>query len=92
AFRDKFDPTSKGINTRTGKQENVTLEEGAITRVLPSFRLKGGMTFERDQQWFGEGANQTLEPEFQYLYVPYKDQDNIGVYDSTTMRQDYYSL
>ena len=30
--------------------------------------------------------------EFQYLYVPYKDQDNIGVYDSTTMRQDYYSL
>ena len=32
------------------------------------------MTFERDQQWFGEGANQTLEPEFQYLYVPYKDQ------------------
>ena len=50
------------------------------------------MTFERDQQWFGEGANQTLEPEFQYLYVPYKDQDNIGVYDSTTMRQDYYSL
>ncbi len=32
------------------------------------------------------------EPEFQYLYAPYKDQDNIGVYDSTTMRQDYYSL
>ena len=24
--------------------------------------------------------------------MPYKDQDNIGVYDSTTMRQDYYSL
>jgi LPS-assembly protein len=24
--------------------------------------------------------------------VPYKDQDNIGVYDSTSMRQDYYSL
>ncbi|MGE6164922.1 LPS assembly protein LptD [Aeromonas rivipollensis] len=92
AFRDKFDPNSKGLNTGTGKQENITLEEGIITRVLPSFRLKGGMTFERNQQWFGEGASQTLEPEFQYLYVPYKDQDNIGVYDSTTMRQDYYSL
>ncbi len=82
-FTNRFTPREGG---------DVTLEEGTITRVLPSFRLKGGMTFERDQQWFGEGANQTLEPEFQYLYVPYKDQDNIGVYDSTTMRQDYYSL
>ncbi|TNH88021.1 LPS biosynthesis protein [Aeromonas hydrophila] len=70
----------------------VTLDEGIITRTLPSFRLKGGMTFERNQNWFGGDANQTLEPEFQYLYVPYKDQDNIGVYDSTGMRQDYYSL
>ncbi|CAM3853699.1 LPS assembly protein LptD [Aeromonas bestiarum] len=70
----------------------VTLDEGIITRTLPSFRLKGGMTFERNQNWFGDDANQTLEPEFQYLYVPYKDQDNIGVYDSTNMRQDYYSL
>ncbi|HDX8376135.1 TPA: LPS assembly protein LptD [Aeromonas dhakensis] len=70
----------------------VTLDEGIITRTLPSFRLKGGMTFERNQNWFGGDANQTLEPEFQYLYVPYKDQDNIGVYDSTTMRQDYYSM
>ncbi|HCT5131081.1 TPA: LPS assembly protein LptD [Aeromonas hydrophila] len=70
----------------------VTLDEGIITRTLPSFRLKGGMTFERNQDWFGGDANQTLEPEFQYLYVPYKDQDNIGVYDSTGMRQDYYSL
>ncbi|WP_429045699.1 LPS assembly protein LptD [Aeromonas hydrophila] len=70
----------------------VTLDEGIITRTLPSFRLKGGMTFERNQNWFGGDANQTLEPEFQYLYVPYKDQDNIGVYDSTNMRQDYYSL
>lgn len=70
----------------------VTLDEGIITRTLPSFRLKGGMTFERNQNWFGGDANLTLEPEFQYLYVPYKDQDNIGVYDSTSMRQDYYSL
>ena len=82
-FTNRFTPQGGG---------DVTLEEGIITRVLPSFRLKGGMTFERDQQWFGDGANQTLEPEFQYLYIPYKDQDNIGVYDSTTMRQDYYSL
>ncbi|WP_323965464.1 LPS assembly protein LptD [Aeromonas hydrophila] len=92
AFLDLFDPSSKGPLTGTGQQDNVTLNEGIITRTLPSFRLKGGMTFERNQNWFGGDANQTLEPEFQYLYVPYKDQDNIGIYDSTSMRQDYYSL
>ncbi|MBL0671653.1 LPS assembly protein LptD [Aeromonas hydrophila] len=92
AFLDLFDPSSKGPLTGTGQQDNVTLNEGIITRTLPSFRLKGGMTFERNQNWFGGDANQTLEPEFQYLYVPYKNQDNIGVYDSTSMRQDYYSL
>ncbi|MGL6370894.1 LPS assembly protein LptD [Aeromonas hydrophila] len=91
-FLDLFDPSSKGPLTGTGQQDNVTLNEGIITRTLPSFRLKGGMTFERNQNWFGGDANQTLEPEFQYLYVPYKNQDNIGVYDSTGMRQDYYSL
>ncbi|WAG16453.1 LPS assembly protein LptD [Aeromonas hydrophila] len=81
------------VNRFTPENGNgVTLDEGIITRTLPSFRLKGGMTFERNQNWFGGDANQTLEPEFQYLYVPYKNQDNIGVYDSTSMRQDYYSL
>lgn len=84
-------PDASKLTTYYRDRGLTDLDEN-VTRVLPSFRLKGGMTFEREQQWFGEGANQTLEPEFQYLYVPYKDQDNIGIYDSTTMRQDYYSL
>ncbi|MGY3869500.1 LPS assembly protein LptD [Aeromonas crassostreae] len=74
------------------RSKELTNLDDSVTRVLPSFRLKGGLTFDRHQDWFGERANQTLEPEFQYLYVPYKDQDNIGIYDSTSMRQDYYSL
>jgi LPS-assembly protein len=74
------------------RDKGLTDLDDKVTRVLPSFRLKGGMTFDRQQDWFGETANQTLEPEFQYLYVPYEDQDNIGIYDSTSMRQDYYSL
>ncbi|MFM4803483.1 LPS assembly protein LptD [Aeromonas bivalvium] len=74
------------------RNKGLTHLDDNVTRVLPSFRLKGGLTFDRQQDWFGERANQTLEPEFQYLYIPYKDQDNIGIYDSTSMRQDYYSL
>lgn len=35
---------------------------------------------------------QTLEPQVQYLYVGDKDQSNIGIYDSTTLQDDYDGL
>ena len=72
--------------------KQLTLKDGTITRTLPSFRLKGGVNFDRPVGWYDGKGTQTLEPEFQYLYVPYENQDEIGIYDSTTTRQDYYSL
>jgi len=74
------------------ESKELTLKDGTITRTLPSFRLKGGLNFDRSVGWYDGKGTQTLEPEFQYLYVPYRDQDDIGIYDSTTTRQDYYSL
>ncbi|MDO2948411.1 LPS assembly protein LptD [Aeromonas simiae] len=74
------------------KDGQLTLKDGTISRTLPSLRLKGGFNFDRTLTWFDGKGTQTLEPEVQYLYVPYKNQDEIGIYDSTDMRQDYYSL
>lgn len=34
---------------------------------------------------------QTLEPEIAYQYIPYKDQNNIGLYDTTDRLTDYYT-
>ena len=66
--------------------------DSSTTRVLPSVRVNGGLVFDRMGSWNKNLYTQTLEPEFQYLYVPYKNQDHIGLFDTTTMRQDYYSL
>ena len=66
--------------------------DGNVDRLLPRARLNGTLVFDRDTQWFAQEFTQTLEPQLQYLYVPFKDQDNIGLYDTTNMRQDYYSL
>ncbi|MGL4932508.1 MAG: LPS assembly protein LptD [Aeromonas sp.] len=74
------------------QSKQLTLKDGTINRALPSVRLKGGLNFDRTIDWYAGQGTQTLEPEFQYLYVPYRDQDAIGIYDSTTTRQDYYSL
>tara|TARA_R110001583_G_scaffold11613_9_gene52247 strand:+ start:40731 stop:43136 length:2406 start_codon:yes stop_codon:yes gene_type:complete len=67
------------------------LEESAV-RYLPSFKIHSGINLERDFSIFGNNYRQTLIPQMQYLYVPYQDQSAIGLYDTTTLQQDYYGL
>ncbi len=67
------------------------LEESTV-RYLPSFKINSGVNLERDFSWFGDDYRQTLVPQIQYLYVPYQDQSGIGLYDTTTLQQDYYGL
>ena len=52
-------------------------------RVLPIMSVDAGMTFERDASFFGHEAIQTLEPRVYYLNVPYRDQSDFPVYDTT---------
>lgn len=53
------------------------------SRFVPLYSLDAGMTFERDTRLFGHDAIQTLEPRLFYLYVPYVDQDDIPVLDTS---------
>nr|WP_323017022.1 LPS-assembly protein LptD [Castellaniella sp.] len=52
------------------------------TRVLPIASVDAGLTLERDSSWFGKAAVQTLEPRLYYLYVPYRDQSGLPVFDT----------
>ncbi|MDQ2138166.1 LPS-assembly protein LptD [Alcaligenaceae bacterium B3P038] len=53
------------------------------SRTLPIGSVDAGMTFERDASLFGKSAVQTLEPRLYYLYVPYRDQSRMPVYDTS---------
>lgn len=53
------------------------------SRTLPIFSIDSGMTFERDTTFFGNAATQTLEPRLYYLYIPYRDQSSIPLYDTS---------
>ncbi len=55
---------------------------GSANRVLPIVSLDTGLIFERHDTLFGRAMTQTLEPRLYYLYVPYKDQSTIPVYDT----------
>ncbi|MEF8698950.1 MAG: LPS assembly protein LptD [Candidatus Accumulibacter sp. UW20] len=54
----------------------------SISRTLPIFSVDSGMTFERSSNWFGRDYTQTLEPRLFYLNIPYKNQDDIPVFDT----------
>ena len=75
-------------------QENIqdlTLEED-VSRTLGQFKVYGSLAFERPASWFGSEATQTFEPKIQYLYTSFEDQNNIGLYDTTRLFNDFAGL
>lgn len=60
-----------------------------ISRSLAQFRLHGIINLERD---FSKDLVQTLEPQVQYLKVPYEQQTHINLYDTALLRDDYHGL
>jgi len=53
-----------------------------LTRVVPTYSLDAGMTFERDTSLFGRDMTQTLEPRLFYVRTPYRDQSQYPNFDS----------
>lgn len=53
------------------------------SRFVPLYSIDSGLTFERDASLFGNAAIQTLEPRLYYLNVPYRDQSNLPLYDTS---------
>jgi LPS-assembly protein len=52
------------------------------SRTLPVVSLDGGAFFDRPQQWLGHALVQTLEPRLYYLYVPFRNQNDLPNFDS----------
>ncbi|MGL1832495.1 LPS-assembly protein LptD [Rhodocyclaceae bacterium SMB388] len=57
----------------------------SIGRALPIVSVDSGLTFERDTAFFGQAYLQTLEPRLFYVYIPYRDQEDIPVFDSARL-------
>ncbi|HZM33205.1 MAG TPA: LPS-assembly protein LptD [Burkholderiales bacterium] len=59
---------------------------------VPFASIDSGLVFERDARWFGETLTQTLEPRLFYVYVPYRNQDEIPVFDTALADFNYTQL
>ena len=52
------------------------------TRSLPIASLDAGLYFDRETEIGGHSYLNTLEPRLYYLYAPYRDQDNLPLFDT----------
>ena len=75
-----------------GTTDDYDYLDESVERYIPSFKMHSGINLERELALFGKNYRQTLVPQIQYLYVPYKDQSNIGLYDTAALQNDYYGL
>jgi LPS-assembly protein len=52
------------------------------TRSLPVFSVDSGMQFERDTAFGARSFRQTLEPRLYYVYIPFRRQDQLPLFDT----------
>ena len=70
---EEFDGNNNSINRGTYT---------ADSRALPIFSLDSGLFFDRDVRVVKNSYTQTLEPRLFYVYIPYKDQSDLPIFDS----------
>lgn len=80
----------RGLNNQQSQQ--MTDLDRARHRSIPLFQLDTGLWLDRTLKLWDQTYLQTLEPQLNYLYVPYRNQDDIGLYDTTEIASGFERL
>ncbi len=63
-----------------------------ITRSLPIISVDSGLYFDRDTPFWHQAHTWTIEPRVKYLYIPYRYQNDIPMFDSSVSTMTYSQL
>jgi LPS-assembly protein len=69
-----------------------SLQDASPNVSIPWFSFDTGLLFDREARWFGESLTQTMEPRLYYVYVPYKNQSHLPVFDTALADFSYPQL
>ncbi len=86
------DQDGDSLNSYYKNVQGFSKIEGNPDRFVPAFKIKARLIMDNEFSLLGNLYNQSFEPHIQYVYVPHRNQDHIGLYDTTDTIQDYYSL
>jgi len=62
------------------------------SRALPIVDIDSGLYFDRDITAFNTAYRQTLEPRLYYVYIPFRNQNQIPIFDTTLNNLTYDEL
>jgi LPS-assembly protein len=77
-----FTPKAGLRHARYGIENPVAGNPEAPGVNIPWFSLDSGLIFEREARYFGRDLTQTLEPRLFYVRIPYRNQDQIPLFDT----------
>ena len=69
--------------------DSLPADQREPDRSVPTYSLDSGLIFEREAS---AGTRQTLEPRLFYVYTPYRDQDDLPVFDTAELDFSYAQL
>jgi LPS-assembly protein len=78
--------------THYGLPSGPTVGDTTLSRSVPIASLDSGLVFERNVMLRGLDVIQTLEPRVYYLYVPFRSQDAIPVFDTAIADFNYAQI
>lgn len=74
-------------STQYSLSNNIPLgysqEYNQLNRTLPIMSLDSGLYFDRQTNLFDTAYTHTLEPRAYYVYIPYKDQSKLPIFDTS---------
>ncbi len=80
-----------GYRYTSWRVDNTGVDESP-DRGLPIYSLDSGLAFERTGRIGDQAYTQTLEPRIYYVYIPYKNQDNLPVFDAALPAFSFYNF
>nr|MCX3323619.1 LPS assembly protein LptD [Bacillus paranthracis] len=63
-----------------------------VTSVLPIFNIDAGAYFDKDYTNENGTYTSTLHPRLFYTYIPYQDQTNIPLFDTSLQNEQYMQM
>jgi LPS-assembly protein len=78
-IKPKFSTNIRSYNLNNLNNSSNYKSQNIIT---PIMSLDGGMYFDRSINIFNQNYTNTLEPRLYYVYIPYKDQSSLPIFDT----------
>ncbi len=88
-FKPSLEVPIRYYQLETKPTDTIKFDKNSITSVLPIFNIDAGAYFDRDVTTSAGSFTETLHPRLFYTYIPYQDQTDIPLFDTSLQNENY---